>query len=1016
MFTRSFHLCIVALALAACLAAQAAVLTDSFDQAHDFVSDGVEGTIWDGFHGIGDGETVTALNVSMDRPGQLYVESADAFWHEPWTPLGPFLYKVVEGDFVATVKVTDYAGTADNPVYHNNCGLMARALPDDGGNGEDWVALDYFPIWSCGNFVRTADEDVRTENGHNGKQFNLDPYLQIERVGNVFHFRTSTDGVTWTEMGVSPITRDDLADVPLQVGLFQATYSADAGYAAFDDFTLEGPLVAPRMKSYNPAPADAATDIERATVLGWLVPEGVAAQDVYFGTSADDVAAADRTNPLGVLVGEGQSETAYRPAELLDYGQTYYWRVDVVEADGGAIHAGNLWSFTVEPYAYPITNIIATSNTASEAGTGPENTVNGSGLDSSDLHSTEPTHMWLGEAGEEPAWIQFEFDKSYKLYEMWLWNYNVMFEKLLGLGIKDVTVEYSTNGADWTTLADVQFNQATAKAGYAHNTTVDMDGAIAQFVRLKINSGYSDKGQYGLSEVRFLYKPVKARAPQPADNTAGVNPDATLGWRAGREAASHEVYFDTNKAAVINGTTPAGVVVENRYVSGELNLGTTYYWKVNEVNEAASPNVWEGDLWSFSTLEFFVVEDFESYTDDIDAGQAIFDTWLDGWVNETGSTVGYLNSPFAERTIVHGGRQSMPLQYNNATAPWRSEAERVWSTPQDWTRNGADTLRLFFRGPSPEEGQAGNAPDGLYVAIHDGNGGTVVVRHPDPQATLIDAWQQWRIAFSELSAAGVTLNRVEKMVIGVGDPDGLTAGGEGLIFIDDIGVGHPLGTAPMATEIESFDVARDFLSDGIEDTFWDGFLGLGDNETVDALNASIDRPGQLFIQSTGAFFHEPWSPVGPFLYKAVEGDFIATVKVVDYAGTAEAPVYHNTCGLMARALPDEAGPGEDWVSIDYFPIWNCGNFVRSANDDVRTENGHNGKAFEADRYLQIERIGNVFHFRTSPDGISWTDMAVSPLTRDDMDGVALQVGLFQATYSDDPGHAAFDEFILETPY
>ncbi len=311
--------------------------------------------------------------------------------------------------------------------------------------------------------------------------------------------------------------------------------------------------------------------------------------------------------------------------------------------------------------------------------------------------------------------------------------------------------------------------------------------------------------------------------------------------------------------------------------------------------------------------------------------------------------------------------------------------------------------------------QAGNTADGLYVTVGDASGHTATVKHPDPQATLLDTWQEWQIPLSDLSAAGVALNRVEQMVVGVGDPDRAAAGGQGIVFIDDIGVGHPLTSEPMSTEVESFDVSRDFLAEGVEGTFWDGFLGLGENETVDVLNASIDRPGQLFIQSTGAFFQEPWSPIGPFLYKVVEGNFIATVKVSDYAGTADAPVYHNNCGLMARALPDEAGPGEDWVSIDYFPIWNCGNFVRSADDDVRTENGNNGKAFGADPYLQIERKGNVFHFRTSPDGASWTEMGVSPLTRDDLDGVALQVGLFEATYSGDPGYAAFDDFVLETP-
>ena len=57
------------------------------------------------------GETVDDLSASQDRPGQLYIASTNAVWAEPWDPLGPFLFKVVKGDFIATVIVTDYAGT-----------------------------------------------------------------------------------------------------------------------------------------------------------------------------------------------------------------------------------------------------------------------------------------------------------------------------------------------------------------------------------------------------------------------------------------------------------------------------------------------------------------------------------------------------------------------------------------------------------------------------------------------------------------------------------------------------------------------------------------------------------------------------------------------------------------------------------------------------------------------------------------------------------------------------------------
>ena len=55
-------------------------------------------------------------------PGQLYLESAGASLDAPWDAMPPFLFKLVEGDFIATVKVTDYAGTEAAPVYHNNCG------------------------------------------------------------------------------------------------------------------------------------------------------------------------------------------------------------------------------------------------------------------------------------------------------------------------------------------------------------------------------------------------------------------------------------------------------------------------------------------------------------------------------------------------------------------------------------------------------------------------------------------------------------------------------------------------------------------------------------------------------------------------------------------------------------------------------------------------------------------------------------------------------------------------------
>ncbi len=207
-----------------------------------------------------------------------------------------------------------------------------------------------------------------------------------------------------------------------------------------------------------------------------------ATHDVYFGTVLDDVNTASRANPMGVLVSQGQTDTTYTPRRRLDFGQTYYWRVDEVNAaPDNTIFKGEVWSFTAEPVGYPIANIVATSNATSEPDSGPEKTVDGSGLNADDQHSTLSSDMWAGTTGgAEPVWIQFEFDKVYKLYEMQVWNYNVIFEMILGFGFKDVTVEYSENGTDWAVLKDVQFAQATGKATYTANTVVDLEGVRGQ--------------------------------------------------------------------------------------------------------------------------------------------------------------------------------------------------------------------------------------------------------------------------------------------------------------------------------------------------------------------------------------------------------------------------------------------------------------------------------------------------------------------------------------------------------
>jgi Concanavalin A-like lectin/glucanases superfamily/F5/8 type C domain len=584
------------------------------------------------------------------------------------------------------------------------------------------------------------------------------------------------------DMGPQPTGIGPNVDAPVIIGASHAAegrtfqgllddvrlYSRPLSEAEVQQLMLAVP---PGMAS-EPSPANQAIDVPRDVSLGWTAGEFAAAHDVYLGTAFDDVNAADRANTMDVLLSEGQSGNGY-DAGRREFGQIYYWRVDEVNAaPDNTIYKGEVWSFTTELLAYPIENIVTTTNGNSDSGAGPENTVNGSGLNAADEHSVSVTGMWLATPGADPLWIQFDFGQACKLHEMLVWNYNAEFELILGFGLKDVTIEYSENGTDWITLGDEVFAQAPAQSGYVANTTVAFGGIAARFVRLTVNSGYGMLGQFGLSEVRFLAIPVQARQPEPAAGVTEVEVTTALNWYAGRAAATHDVYLGTDPDALPLVDSVSAPV----YVPGDLDLGQMYYWKINEVNEADEISVWEGTVWSFTTQEFALIDGMESYDNE---DNRIYDTWLDGWVNETGSTVGYLEEPFAERTTVNTDRQAMPLLYDNSAAPFYSAAERDLGG-MDLDTRGADTLRLFVYASAAEP---------FYVALEDTAGSVAVVVHPDPAALATGSWQQWQIPYSDF--AGVDLNSVGTISVGVGDRNNPTAGGAGTVFIDDIGFGNP---------------------------------------------------------------------------------------------------------------------------------------------------------------------------------------------------------------------------------
>ncbi|MHC4574810.1 MAG: LamG domain-containing protein, partial [Planctomycetota bacterium] len=297
---------------------------------------------------------------------------------------------------------------------------------------------------------------------------------------------------------------------------------------------------------------------------------------------------------------------------------------------------------------------------------------------------------------------------------------------------------------------------------------------------------------------------VKAHNPSPMDGAKDLpKTGVELCWSPGFFAASHDVYLGTSLDEVSNATTSSPEYKGNQlvdsnsyYVPGPLDIGQTYYWRIDEQDPCQYPYTWKGDVWKFAAEAFVVVEDFEDY----DATtNLIYDTWLDGlreWPPANGSIVGLGTDPCDP---VHGELQSMEYIYDSTggmmgAAPYYSEAERTFSDPCNWAVSGLKILKLWFYG---DPANTIVDTDQMYVGVEDSTG-------PDSYAQVhygdtndmndvkVAEWQEWNVELQNFANGGVNLEDVSKLYLGFGDRVNPVYGGAGIVFFDDMRLYLPL--------------------------------------------------------------------------------------------------------------------------------------------------------------------------------------------------------------------------------
>jgi hypothetical protein len=266
-------------------------------------------------------------------------------------------------------------------------------------------------------------------------------------------------------------------------------------------------------------------------------------------------------------------------------------------------------------------------------------------------------------------------------------------------------------------------------------------------------------------------------SPEPANGAQDVSQTPVLTWVPGVFADTHEVYFGADADSLE--LKSSGNLGAESFEPVQLEWNTTYYWRVDEANNSNADSPWTGPLWSFTTANFLIVDDFESYNDlneDEPDSNRIYLAWIDGFENPSvnGSVVGNFDPPFAEQTIVHGGLQSMPMAYDNTVG--KSEATLTLSSNRDWTVKGVDTLTIWFRGSSNNDAEL------MYVVLN----GSAIVTNDNPDAARQARWIQWDINLTRFADQGVNLANVNSITLGLGNWSNPVAGGSGIMYYDDI--------------------------------------------------------------------------------------------------------------------------------------------------------------------------------------------------------------------------------------
>jgi len=601
-------------------------------------------------------------------------------------------------------------------------------------------------------------------------------------------------------------------------------------------------------KATEPVPENGAEGVseEYAIYLRWTPGDSAESHDVYLGT--DETAVTNATTTSAEFV-DNKSRPSYAFMDF-DDGIQYFWRIDEVTAT--TTIKGDVWSFTTYIYVPPTPVLWLKMDGPDSGNARLVKDYSGNGNDgtmgSSDAWIDIPglgnaidfdggnwgasgivfagdgndliPDMGLTDQVTVSFWVTWDEDPDGTNYPYDGRNDNLAIEDK-----RILSIESPTNGKNirnhcgtksiWTWSAfDPEdsrffFREGGTWGDYKRlTTTVDLTtGAFKMYIDTELytsqtvdTNGFMD-GMTSFTVGRTLWAemdgtmtdfriynevlelaqiaelvgdyPEVPKVVSPAHQSTGNPLNSILEWRAGDSAVSQSIYFDENYVAVRDANTSSSCYVgqqaETTYDPCGLELMKTYYWRVDQLDNN-DEIIKKGPIWQFSTIDYVMVEDFESYDNE---GNDIAAVWTDK-LGEGDMQILLMNDPCISPV------NSMRLRYQIPYPPYWTIADRSFSPPQDWTVNGVKILTIHYYGDESNFGLP------LFVTIGDGTtDANVVVTDVN---TLVEGWQEINVSLPEIAAAGVDLNNVSYMEIGLGDGTNLGMSGSkwDILYIDDI--------------------------------------------------------------------------------------------------------------------------------------------------------------------------------------------------------------------------------------